>query len=572
VDRFARVLALSALALQGCLDDVGAGLGGGTVLVPLAAPSGLTATPRADGSAVDLAWTDNSPDETGYRLDVNDAPFGTTPTAVAVVWLPADAESTAYPAAPGQTLYFRVLAVTATLESDPSNTATATTPNVPPPPDGLTAVPVSTSRIDLAWSNPTGATGSRVQRTADGGASWATVYDGALRASFEAVGLQADTRYGFRVLASNADGWSGPSAPAFELTLSGAVTVATLASAGDVGRHASIGFDAGTEQISHYDATNTNVVLTVGAPGGAYATTTVDAGPSTTTVVGSNGTSLAIDPAGRTHIAACDTTSSDLRYITNSITPTGPFFANAIQTAGVTGQGPVIALSPAANAIHIVFIEGTTLLRRASKPISGPGGWSYEIVAMGEWFPPGFLSLALDDLGNPHVAFLEVKGGGSSYELRYAVKAGAAPWSFETVDAALGGFKKAAIAVDADRAPHVVYHKHSPAAGGDALFRAVRSSSWTFETVFEEPGRPVGAHLACAIDASSGRLHVAWYEALNRDLRYARKDPAGPWVHRILDAAGDVGQYPSIVASDGVVRIAYHDASSQDLKRAFGSP
>lgn len=562
-------VSLLALALPACMDDVGEGLGGGERLVPLAAPGPLTAFARASGTEVDLAWSDNSSDETGHRIDVNDAPFGSTRTVVDVLYAGANATSHVYPTSSGRTLYFRVLALTATLESDPSNVVTVSTPVLLSPPGGLFVSPLSPNQLGLAWSNPWGTTGSRVERTADRGTSWTAVHDGSALSSYMDSGLLPDTEYGYRVFASDAAGMSGPSEVDYEITRSARVSVATLASAGNVGQFTSIAVLAGIEQIAHYDATNTNVLHTAGTPGGSYATNTVDAGPTGAQSVGSNGLSLALDSSGAYHIAACDTTNADLRHISNL---SGINTAATIASAGVTGQGPVVGLTLVGNTVQIVFVEGGTTIRRAVRPRVGPGAWAFDTVATGEWIPSGLVSFTIDSSGNPHVSYLEVRGGGSDFELRYAMKLGAFSWSNETIDAAAGGFRKSAIGVDPGGAPHVVYQKHSPVSGGDALYHASRSGTWTRAPVYQKFGRQAGAHCAVAIDPASSRIHVAWYETTDRDLRYARKDPGGAWVHRVLDVTGDVGQHPSLALSTAGVHIAYHDAAAQDLKRALGDP
>ena len=62
-------------------------------------------------------------------------------------------------------------------------------------------------------------------------------------------------------------------------------------------------------------------------------------------------------------------------------------------------------------------------------------------------------------------------------------------------------------------------------------------------------------------------------DSTNQDLRYARKDPGGAWVKRIVDWTGFVGSYTSIdVDSSGNVYISYQDEVANDLKVASGAP
>jgi len=93
---------------------------------PPDAPTSLTATPVLPGQ-INLSWADNSNDEDGFRIERK---------VGAGSWLPiatVGANSTSYPdttATPGTLYYYRVIAYNTYGDSDPSNTATATLPEV----------------------------------------------------------------------------------------------------------------------------------------------------------------------------------------------------------------------------------------------------------------------------------------------------------------------------------------------------------------------------------------------------------------------------------------------------------
>src|SRR5262249_58269499 len=95
-----------------------------TTPAPPAAPGSLVAV-AVSGSRVDLTWADHATNEDGFKLyyssdGVNWVWFATAgPNVTAYTW---------WGASPGNTYYFRVTAYNASGESDPSNTATATTP------------------------------------------------------------------------------------------------------------------------------------------------------------------------------------------------------------------------------------------------------------------------------------------------------------------------------------------------------------------------------------------------------------------------------------------------------------
>jgi hypothetical protein len=97
-----------------------------TVSTPMAAPAGLTAT--AVGGNVNLAWTDKDSTATGYTI--NRSTDGITFTQLATLTSPSanvyvDATGTA-----GAKYYYQVIATNSTTSSAPSNTASATVPQV----------------------------------------------------------------------------------------------------------------------------------------------------------------------------------------------------------------------------------------------------------------------------------------------------------------------------------------------------------------------------------------------------------------------------------------------------------
>ena len=163
--------------------------GGGPGPQVPAAPTGLSAT-AVSPTQVNLAWTDASGDEDGFRIErsVGGGPFQ------ALTGLGSNATTYAdLTVAPATAYAYRVLAFNAVGDSAPSNTANATTPPTPPTPTACTA-PVITNATDtnpsrggtvtLAWSPVTGATQYTVQREAKNGwstrqASGATSFTGA---------------------------------------------------------------------------------------------------------------------------------------------------------------------------------------------------------------------------------------------------------------------------------------------------------------------------------------------------------------------------------------------------------
>src|SRR5207245_9139661 len=133
-----------------------------------AAPSNLTAT-AASASEIDLAWTNNASNASGFV--VNRSTDGVTFSQLAVLGNVTSYKDTGLSA--GSKCYYEVAATNAAGASAFSNVANATTSAVqvpPSAPSNLTATAMSTSEIDLSWTeNAAGnESGYLVSRSEDG--------------------------------------------------------------------------------------------------------------------------------------------------------------------------------------------------------------------------------------------------------------------------------------------------------------------------------------------------------------------------------------------------------------------
>ncbi|MGB7161364.1 MAG: fibronectin type III domain-containing protein [Tepidisphaeraceae bacterium] len=175
---------------------------------PPAAPSDLAAI-TAGTNQINLTWTDNADNEGGFRIERSpDGEAGWT--TVATLGRNMTRYSDANELSSGTTYHYRVVAINIIGDSDASNVAGATTliPIAPTAPANLAASVMTSTRIDLTWTDTSNnETGFIVERSPDGPAGWTALTTLSRNTtSYSDVGLTPATSYSYRVRATNAVG------------------------------------------------------------------------------------------------------------------------------------------------------------------------------------------------------------------------------------------------------------------------------------------------------------------------------------------------------------------------------
>ena len=172
------------------------------------APSNLTAT-ATSCTNVNLAWTDNADNETGFKIERKES--GGTYTEIATV----TANTTTYSdttAVAQKAYYYRVMAYNSFGNSSYTNEANVTTPAcgaAPSKPINLIASAISSSEINLSWSdNSDNEDGFKIERKELGGTYTEIKTLAANVTSYSDTGLNPDTTYYYRIRAYNSFGHS----------------------------------------------------------------------------------------------------------------------------------------------------------------------------------------------------------------------------------------------------------------------------------------------------------------------------------------------------------------------------
>ncbi|MDB6026401.1 MAG: hypothetical protein JWM68_2624 [Verrucomicrobiales bacterium] len=188
------------------------------VTAPIA-PSALSAT-AAGTSQINLSWADNSSNEDNFvlsRSTTSGGPYTDVATLAANATSSSDTGLSA-----GTTYYYVVRAVNTGGSSALSNQGSATTTvGAPSAPSALNATTVSSSQINLSWTDNSGNETSFIvaRGTTSGGPYTDIVTLGANVTSYSNIGLSANTTYYYVVRASNAGGASANSAQSSATTM-----------------------------------------------------------------------------------------------------------------------------------------------------------------------------------------------------------------------------------------------------------------------------------------------------------------------------------------------------------------
>ncbi|WP_224364594.1 hypothetical protein [Hyalangium versicolor] len=272
--------------------------------------------------------------------------------------------------------------------------------------------------------------------------------------------------------------------------------------------------------------------------GTAFQLTTVDTGG--TADVGSS-LALALDTRGQPRIAYYDATARDLKY---AVATSGGWTVKAVLTAGNVGRNPALTLDAQGRAFISFWSESAYRVRYARE---GDAGWTIGAFDAQDSATREETSVAANAQGH----LFAVMGG---YRDILVARNLSGDWETEQVDAQFGAGNRVTMALRGGQ-PIGAWLENDGTTSFDFNIKiGERTGPDTWKVTRLEGERATG--VSFALDAQ-GNPHLAWTDARDYDLRYARRVD-GVWQKQTIDTEGYTGFSPSLALDSlGRPHIAY---------------
>ena len=227
--------------------------------------------------------------------------------------------------------------------------------------------------------------------------------------------------------------------------------------------------------------------------------------------------------------------------------------------------------------LHTVFYDAETKqLKHQGFPNLPPGAFALlaqPVVIDATEGAGQYLSTALDDNGNLHVAYYDAKNG----DLKYARRSAAGIWSTQIVDSKNTVGLYPSIALDHNDLPVISYYNKT---GGNLKLAALRAGTW--QTFNVDTNGDIGRYSSLALNlderplVGASRFGVAYEDSTNGDFKYADltlSNATGSLRLTAIPVTVDAsttkgGGYVSLAFNFTNPAFSYYDAANADLKYA----
>jgi hypothetical protein len=245
-----------------------------------------------------------------------------------------------------------------------------------------------------------------------------------------------------------------------------------------------------------------------------------------------------------------------------------------VDDAGFTGQ--FASLASGADGVQRIAYGDVTNHRFKYATCSANCGiaanWQTAVVDQAAGLDLGTYGSLQVQSGVIHATYHEAESG----QLRYAACSSgclvAEDWKKVVIDDGPEAGLYTSLAVGGSGGLGVSYYDVSYGHLKHASCAASCTSAANWQTVTVDQSPSVGLYTSTALGAD-GRRHISYFDAANGDLKYATcalncTNPAN-WLMVAVDQTSQVGRYTSIaVDANGVRHISYYDALNKDLKYA----
>lgn len=345
-----------------------------------------------------------------------------------------------------------------------------------------------------------------------------------------------------------------------------------------VGLHTSLALDStDTAHISYKDDTSDDI---------KYATGT--SGSWTTSVISATGnlgehSSIAVDSTNKPHVAyyifhdkeeADDKDNGDLKYATLSgsswITTIVDGLHDDEDKNQNTGLYPDITINPVTNLPYISYYDATNLNLMLAN-FNGSKWITYTVDgSVGD--VGKFSSIDIDSSGHIYISYYDEKYyDGPTQRLKFAYWTGSS-WMIMVIDNSDLVGTYSSLSVDNSGQVHIAYYDAANRSLKYAL-GVISGSSWlwTIETVDDNVASEYDVGKYASIGVNSNDVpFISYYDTIAGNLKLANKPTGSPWVLQVIDQEGDVGKYSSLdIDSLGYPHISYYDATLGDLKYVY---